>query len=54
MRFDGQGVAPILRVERCPAAQNRPYSGGYVLDRHGAPERGIHALQVEVCRADIS
>ncbi len=33
------------------AVQNRPYSGGYVLDRHGAPGSGIHALQVEVCRS---
>ena len=32
-------------------AHNRPYAGGYVLDRHGAPARGVHALQVEVCRA---
>ncbi|TMM50159.1 N-formylglutamate amidohydrolase [Qipengyuania marisflavi] len=32
------------------AAHNRPYSGGYVLDRHGAPARGMHALQLEVCR----
>ena len=30
---------------------NRPYSGGYVLDRHGAPVRGIHAIQIEVCRS---
>jgi N-formylglutamate amidohydrolase len=34
-----------------PAVQNRPYSGGYVLDRHGAPQAGIHAMQIEVCRA---
>ena len=33
------------------ATHNRPYSGGYVLDRHGAPRRGIHALQLEVCRS---
>ena len=33
------------------AAHNRPYAGGYVLDRHAAPSRGIHALQVELCRA---
>ncbi|MEZ5682139.1 MAG: N-formylglutamate amidohydrolase [Erythrobacter sp.] len=33
------------------AARNRPYSGGYVLDRHGAPQRGVHALQLEVCRS---
>src|SRR5690606_38220755 len=31
-------------------AHNRPYAGGYVLDRHAAPARGIHALQVEICR----
>lgn len=33
------------------AVQNRPYSGGYVLDRHGAPDKAVHALQVEVCRS---
>jgi N-formylglutamate amidohydrolase len=33
------------------AAHNRPYAGGYVLDRHGAPARGIHAMQIEVCRS---
>jgi len=33
------------------AAHNRPYAGGYVLDRHAAPARGIHALQLEVCRS---
>ena len=33
------------------AAHNRPYSGGYVLDRHAAPSRGIHAMQIEVCRS---
>lgn len=32
-------------------AHNRPYSGGYVLDRHAAPVRGIHAMQIEVCRS---
>lgn len=32
-------------------AHNRPYSGGYVLDSHSAPRRGLHALQLEVCRS---
>ncbi len=32
------------------AAHNRPYAGGYVLERHGAPRRAIHALQLEVDR----
>ena len=32
-------------------AHNRPYAGGYVLDRHGNPSLGIHAIQVEICRS---
>jgi N-formylglutamate amidohydrolase len=32
-------------------AHNRPYAGGYVLDRHAAPARGLHALQIEICRS---
>jgi N-formylglutamate amidohydrolase len=40
-----------LEARGTHAAQNRPYSGGYVLDRHGAPQAGVHALQIEVCRA---
>jgi N-formylglutamate amidohydrolase len=40
-----------LEARGAPAAHNRPYSGGYVLDRHGAPQGGVHAMQIEVCRA---
>lgn len=40
-----------LEARGFPAALNRPYSGGYVLDRHGAPQGGVHAMQIEVCRA---
>lgn len=32
-------------------AHNRPYAGGYVLNRHGGRIRGVHALQLEVCRS---
>ena len=32
------------------AAHNRPYAGGYALDRHAAPRRGLHAFQIEVDR----
>lgn len=35
----------------CSSSHNRPYSGGYVLDRHASPPRGLHAIQVEVCRS---
>jgi N-formylglutamate amidohydrolase len=33
------------------AALNAPYSGDYILQRHGDPDRGIHALQLEVDRS---
>jgi N-formylglutamate amidohydrolase len=34
-----------------PQALNVPYAGGYILERHGAPERGIHAIQLEIDRS---
>ncbi len=45
----GSSFAYFAGAERY-AAHNRPYSGGYVLDRHGVPERGLHALQLEIDR----
>ncbi|MGN6375760.1 MAG: N-formylglutamate amidohydrolase [Sphingomonas sp.] len=32
-------------------ALNSPYSGGHILDRHGAPAAGVHAIQIEWSRA---
>ena len=32
------------------AAHNRPYAGGFVLDRHASQRGGIHAIQLEICR----
>lgn len=29
---------------------NHPYAGGYILERHGAPDKDIHALQLEIDR----
>ena len=40
-----------LEGEGCIAAHNRPYSGGYVLDRHASPSRGVHCVQLELCRS---
>jgi N-formylglutamate amidohydrolase len=33
------------------AAHNRPYAGGYVLERHAAPAMGLHGLQLEIDRS---
>jgi len=33
------------------SAQNHPYPGSYLLERHGRPELGFHALQLEIDRS---
>jgi N-formylglutamate amidohydrolase len=43
-------LAVVARAEGYPTALNSPYSGAYTLDRHGRPEAGIHAVQLEVDR----
>jgi N-formylglutamate amidohydrolase len=31
--------------------RNTPYSGGFITRNYGRPERGVHALQIEINRA---
>ena len=40
----------IVRAQGFSAGLNEPFAGGHVLARHGAPERGVHALQIEIDR----
>lgn len=56
-RFGQSAAGPIMRqaVEIVSAhglrvGVNAPYAGGHTLDRHGCPQRGIHALQIEIDR----
>ena len=44
-------AARIARSDGWSVAFNDPYAGGYVAERHGRPERGVHALQVEIDRS---
>ncbi|MEY3703750.1 MAG: hypothetical protein RLZZ561_1370 [Pseudomonadota bacterium] len=54
----GKSAAPMLTEIACATAAqtgfriavNTPYAGGHILDRHGRPNDGIHALQIEVDR----
>lgn len=46
----GTAFAQLAQAGR-PAAHNRPYAGGYVLERHAEPAMGIHAMQIEVDRS---
>lgn len=41
----------VARAHRFPAAVNTPYAGGHILDRHGFPAGGVHAIQLEIDRA---
>ncbi|WP_082835838.1 N-formylglutamate amidohydrolase [Croceicoccus bisphenolivorans] len=57
-RFGASCARPIvdaglgtLHFAGAEAAYNRPYAGGYVLDRHGVPRRGINAVQLELARS---
>lgn len=55
----GTTIAPDLldaalgaaRIEGHAVALNVPYAGGYVVTRHGRPDRAIHALQIEIDRS---
>ena len=55
----GRSCAPSLLAlaERClrghglVVARNRPYAGGYITERHGRPELGRYALQLEFRRS---
>ena len=50
------GARFVARVESVavaaglPVALNTPYAGGYILDRHGRPAGGVHAIQLELDR----
>jgi N-formylglutamate amidohydrolase len=39
-------LAQGYRVRR-----NKPYAGGHIVERHGAPARALHAVQIEINRA---
>lgn len=34
-----------------PVTRNAPYAGGHIVERHGDPRRGIHAIQLELDRS---
>ena len=46
-----EAAEAIARRRGFAVARNLPFAGGYVIERHGAPQKHIHALQIEVDRA---
>ncbi len=49
-RFVGR-IEGIARAHGVASQTNAPYAGGHILDRHGDPRRGIHAIQLEFDRS---
>ena len=55
----GTSIAPELTEAAAAAARgsgfevkrNAPYAGGYITLRHGKPDAGVHALQLEIDRS---
>lgn len=43
-------ISSYLKQAGYEVALNSPYSGGYILQRHGNPKKGKHALQIEIDR----
>lgn len=51
---DGALVDRVLEAARglgVPVVRNQPYAGGHIVRTHGKPERGIHAVQIEIDRS---
>ena len=44
-------IEDVVRAHGVAFAVNTPYSGGHVVERHGEPRLGIHAIQLEFDRA---
>jgi len=44
-------AARIVRTAGFTAALNDPYAGGAIVGRHGSPQDGVHALQLEIDRS---
>ncbi|MEC7932355.1 MAG: N-formylglutamate amidohydrolase, partial [Pseudomonadota bacterium] len=43
-------AAEIVESHGVSVAQNHPYAGDHLIERHGNPDRGLHALQIEIDR----
>ncbi len=43
-------AADVVASHGIGVAQNHPYAGDHLIERHGRPEKGLHAIQVEIDR----
>ncbi len=46
-----EAVAAAFAAEGFTLRRNSPFAGAHILERHGHPDRGRHAVQIEIDRA---
>jgi N-formylglutamate deformylase len=44
-------VEQVLQGLGYGTRRNDPYAGGFITRHYGRPERGVHVLQIEICRS---
>ncbi|WP_343525359.1 N-formylglutamate amidohydrolase [Sphingomonas sp.] len=44
-------IEAAVRASGVAVTRNAPYAGGHIVERHGAPRRAIHAIQLELDRS---
>jgi len=44
-------TSAILKRQGLSICRNKPYSGGYTTCHYGKPDKGVHALQIEINRS---
>lgn len=44
-------IESVWRRAGFRVARNAPFAGAYILQRHGRPAQGVHAIQIEIDRA---
>lgn len=45
-----EAIESSFVAEGLLVARNKPYAGGYITERYGRPEAGVHAVQIEISR----
>jgi N-formylglutamate amidohydrolase len=46
-----EAAEAIARRRGFTVGRNDPFAGGHIIERHGDPARGVHAIQIEIDRA---
>ena len=44
-------IERILQKKSYSVRRNIPYSGGYITQHYGQPDKKVHAIQLEICRS---